>query len=88
MGPRTGVGSAWYGAIIGQNRHKMAKMWGKFLKKGANFGSLINILDVLDAEFNVDYDFVIKHDLILWCDWLMGVQSCNNSDDRGRVMVA
>ena len=21
--------------------------------------------DVLDAEFNVDYDFVIKHDLIL-----------------------
>ena len=58
-------------------------MRGIFLKKGANFDYLINILGVLDADFNVDYDFVIKHDLILWCYWLMGIQSCKNSGDMG-----
>ena len=32
-----------------------------------------NILCVLDAKFNVDYDFAIKHDLIPSSDQLMGV---------------
>ena len=34
-----------------------------------------NFLCVLDAKFNVDYDFAIKHDLILWSDQLMGIHS-------------
>ena len=35
------------------------------LKKGSNDGFQPNILGVLDAEFNVDYEFAIKHDQIL-----------------------
>ena len=34
-------------------------------KKGGNFLLPTNFLGVLDAEFNLDYDFAIKHDLIL-----------------------
>ena len=59
-------------------------MWGMVLKKGAIFDCLPTILGVLDAEFNVDYDFATKHDLILWSEWLMGVQSCKNSDNWGQ----
>ena len=36
------------------------------------------ILCVLDVNFKVDYDLSIKHDLILWSDRLMGVQSWKN----------
>ena len=59
-------------------------MWGMILKKGAIFDCLPTILGVLDEEFNVDYDFATKHDLILWSEWLMGVQSCKNSDNWGQ----
>ena len=46
-----------------------------FLKKGGIFCWPPNFLCVLDAKFNVDYDFAIKHDLIPWSDQLMGVHS-------------
>ena len=36
-----------------------------FLKKGGNFIFYAMVLHVLDAKLNVDYDFAIKHDLIL-----------------------
>ena len=67
---------------IGKNVGNVSKKGGKFwlptiFKKGK-----------FDAEFNVDSDSVIKYDLILGSDWLMGVQSCKGSDDGGRVMVA
>ena len=47
-------------------------------KKGENLLFPTKFLCVLDAKFNVDYDFAIKHDLILWSDQLMGVQSWKN----------
>ena len=56
---------------------------GNGSKKGANFGCLPLLKGVLNAEFNVDSDSVIKHDLILGSDWLMGVQSFKGSDDGG-----
>ena len=33
-GPRSWVVSALFGAVIGQNFHKLGKMWGMFPKKG------------------------------------------------------
>ena len=44
-------------------------------KKGGIFLLHTNFLCVLDAKFNVDYDFTIKHDLILWSDQLMRIHS-------------
>ena len=42
------------------------KKGGTIPKKGGEiFGFPPIFLCVLDAEFNVDYDFAIKHDLIL-----------------------
>ena len=41
------------------------KMGHESSKKGENFLFPTNFLCALDAEFNVDYDFAIKHDPIL-----------------------
>ena len=49
---------------------------GQFLKKGGDiFVAHQLFLCVLDVKFKVDYDFSIKHDLILWSDQLMGIHS-------------
>ena len=44
-------------------------------KKGGNFWFPTNFLCVLDAKFNLDYDFGIKDYLIPWSDQLMGIHS-------------
>ena len=55
-----------------------SKRGTRFLKKGGKCFVSHQFLCVLDAKFNVDYDFAIKHDLILWSDHLRGVQRWKN----------
>ncbi len=46
--------------------HSLHKKWGTIpQKRGEFFIAHQFFLCVLDAKFNVDYDFAIKHDLIL-----------------------
>ena len=55
---------------------KLAKMGETVTKKeGKNILCPPNLLPLLDEEFDVDYDTVIKHDLILFFDQVMGIQS-------------
>ena len=42
-------------------------------KEGKNILCPPNLLPLLDAKLNVDYDTAIKHDLILIFDIVMGV---------------
>ena len=68
VGLRTRSVTAAFGAEIAQNVRNGAKTKWTVLKKGENFGFQPKPLRVLDAKFNVDFDFAIKHDLILWSD--------------------
>ena len=53
---------------------KLAKKGKTVTKKeGKNILCPPNLLPLLDAKFNVDYDTAIKHDLILIFDIVMGV---------------
>ena len=62
-----------------QTRSFSAGFGGKIAEKGGNGdekrGQKIlrppNLLPLLDAKFDVDYDSAIKHDLILLCDLLL-----------------
>ena len=69
IGPQTRSFSAGFGG-------KIAEKGGNGDKKG---GKKIlvppNLLPLLDAKFDVDYDSAIKHDLVLIFDKIMGVQS-------------
>ena len=57
---------------MGNGSKKGGKNWLHTILKGEFY-----------VEFDLDSDSVIKHDLILWSDWLMGVQSCKGSNDGG-----
>ena len=72
--------------------HSLHQKRGHNSKKGGNFLLPTNFLCVLDAKFNVDYDFAIKHDLIPWSDQLMGIHSLHqkgghNSSKKGGIFL-
>ena len=67
VGPHTRALSAGLG-------DKISKKGGNGDKKrGQKYFFLPNLLPLLDAKFNVNYDTAIKHDLILIFDIVMGV---------------
>ena len=66
--PKTTQNSKKYPKIT-QNNRKLTlflKIFsGGWFKKGGNFLFWTNILLVIDAKFNIDNNFAIKHDLII-----------------------
>ena len=64
------------GSFLQKSATKFPKKWGIDLKKGGTKQSCPPKLTcVLDAEFDVDYDSAIKHDLTQCYDKVMDVQS-------------
>ena len=67
VGPHTRAFSAGLGDKISKNGGNGDK------KRGQKYFFPPNLLPLLDAKFNVNYDTAIKHDLILIFDIVMGV---------------
>ena len=63
-------------------------MWEMVLKKGVNDCFQPNILGVIDAQFNVDYEFTIKYDQIYDLTNLWAFEVVKAVVVWGRVMVA
>ncbi len=57
------------------------------LKKGGNDGFQSNNLGVLDAEFNLDYEFAIKYDQIYDLTNLWAFEVVKAVVMGGRVMI-
>ena len=62
---KTSVGPRYGGVLTGYRRKNAQKVGNNSVKKGAKFLLPTIFLCSLDSEFNVDFDFAIKSDLII-----------------------
>ena len=62
---KTSVGPRYGGVLTGHRRKNAQKVGNDSVKKGAKFLLPIIFLMLIRCEFNVDFDFAIKLDLII-----------------------